>query len=132
MEPHVVLGFDSRLAHRLFASHFGEHNVTVEAHGNSLAAAAFCKGLRRPISLLHSWTPTKKVATDFARRSASRWSSSPIHPVFGARVSPGWSPTSASAPPIPPTGARSRGDRLRTRSPGCRPRGTLLATSPEC
>jgi SAM-dependent methyltransferase len=38
-------GFDSRLARRLFASHFGEHNVTVEAHGNSLAAAAFLQGL---------------------------------------------------------------------------------------
>jgi SAM-dependent methyltransferase len=38
-------GFDSRLARRLFAAHFGEHNVTVEAHGNSLAAAAFLQGL---------------------------------------------------------------------------------------
>jgi len=38
-------GFHSLLAHRLFASHFGEHNVTVEAHGNSLAAAAFLQGL---------------------------------------------------------------------------------------
>jgi SAM-dependent methyltransferase len=38
-------GFDSRLAHRLFASRFGEQNVTVEAHGNSLAAAAFLHGL---------------------------------------------------------------------------------------
>jgi SAM-dependent methyltransferase len=38
-------GIDSRLAHRLFASRFGEHNVTVEAHGNSLAAAAFLQGL---------------------------------------------------------------------------------------
>lgn len=38
-------GFDSRLARRLFASRFGEHNVTVEAHGNSLAAVAFLQGL---------------------------------------------------------------------------------------
>jgi SAM-dependent methyltransferase len=38
-------GFDSLLAHRLFASHFGEQNVTVEAQGNSLAAAAFLQGL---------------------------------------------------------------------------------------
>jgi SAM-dependent methyltransferase len=38
-------GFDSRLARRLFASRFGEHNVTVEAHGNSLASAAFLQGL---------------------------------------------------------------------------------------
>jgi SAM-dependent methyltransferase len=38
-------GFDSRLASRLFASHFGEHNVSVEAYGNSLAAAAFLQGL---------------------------------------------------------------------------------------
>jgi SAM-dependent methyltransferase len=38
-------GFDSLLARRLFASHFGEHNVTVEAQGNSLAAAAFLQGL---------------------------------------------------------------------------------------
>ena len=38
-------GFDSRLARRLFANRFGEHNVTVEAHGNSLAAAAFLQGL---------------------------------------------------------------------------------------
>ena len=38
-------GFDSRLARRLFATCFGEHNVTVEAHGNSLAAAAFLQGL---------------------------------------------------------------------------------------
>jgi SAM-dependent methyltransferase len=38
-------GFDSRLAHRLFASRFGQHNVTVAAHGNSLAAAAFLQGL---------------------------------------------------------------------------------------
>jgi SAM-dependent methyltransferase len=38
-------GFDSRLARRLFASRFGEHNVSVEAHGNSLAAAAFLQGL---------------------------------------------------------------------------------------
>jgi hypothetical protein len=30
---------------RLFASRFGEENVTVEAHGNSLAAAAFLQGL---------------------------------------------------------------------------------------
>jgi SAM-dependent methyltransferase len=37
--------FDSRLASRLFASHFGEHNVSVEAHGNSLAATAFLQGL---------------------------------------------------------------------------------------
>jgi hypothetical protein len=33
------------LAGRLFASHFGEQNITVEAHGNSLAAAAFLQGL---------------------------------------------------------------------------------------
>lgn len=38
-------GIDSRLANRLFASRFGEHNVTVEAHGNPLAAAAFLHGL---------------------------------------------------------------------------------------
>jgi SAM-dependent methyltransferase len=38
-------GFDSRLARRLFASRFGEHNVTVEAHGNSLTAVAFLPGL---------------------------------------------------------------------------------------
>jgi SAM-dependent methyltransferase len=38
-------GFDARLARRLFASRFGEHNVTVEVHGNSLAAAAFLQGL---------------------------------------------------------------------------------------
>jgi SAM-dependent methyltransferase len=37
--------FDSRLARRLFASLFGEQNVAVEAHGNSLAAAAFLHGL---------------------------------------------------------------------------------------
>ena len=37
--------FDSRLARRLFAFHFGDHSVTVEAHGNSLAAAAFLQGL---------------------------------------------------------------------------------------
>jgi SAM-dependent methyltransferase len=37
--------FDSRIARRLFASHFGEQNVAVEAHGNSLAAAAFLHGL---------------------------------------------------------------------------------------
>jgi SAM-dependent methyltransferase len=36
---------DSRLARQLFASHFGDHNITVEAHGNSLAAAAFLQGL---------------------------------------------------------------------------------------
>jgi SAM-dependent methyltransferase len=36
---------DSRLARRLFASRFGERNVTVETHGNSLAAAAFLHGL---------------------------------------------------------------------------------------
>jgi SAM-dependent methyltransferase len=35
----------SWLARRLFASRFGERNVTVEAHGNSLAAAAFLQGL---------------------------------------------------------------------------------------
>jgi SAM-dependent methyltransferase len=35
----------SRLARQLFASRFGEGNVTVEAHGNSLAAAAFLQGL---------------------------------------------------------------------------------------
>ena len=38
-------GLGSRLAHRLFASCFGERNVSVEAHGNSLAAAAFLQGL---------------------------------------------------------------------------------------
>jgi SAM-dependent methyltransferase len=38
-------GFDSLLARRLFASHFGDHKVSVEAHGNSLAAAAFLQGL---------------------------------------------------------------------------------------
>jgi SAM-dependent methyltransferase len=38
-------GFDSRLAHLLFASRFGERNVSVEAHGNSLAATAFLHGL---------------------------------------------------------------------------------------
>jgi SAM-dependent methyltransferase len=38
-------GFGSRLARRLFVPRFGEHNVTVEAHGNSLAAAAFLHGL---------------------------------------------------------------------------------------
>jgi SAM-dependent methyltransferase len=37
--------FDSRLAHQLFASRFGEQNVAIEAHGNSLAAAAFLHGL---------------------------------------------------------------------------------------
>jgi SAM-dependent methyltransferase len=37
--------FDSRLARRLFAAHFFEDDVTVEAHGNSLAAAAFLQGL---------------------------------------------------------------------------------------
>jgi SAM-dependent methyltransferase len=37
--------FDSQLARCLFASHFGGHNVSVEAHGNSLAAAAFLQGL---------------------------------------------------------------------------------------
>jgi SAM-dependent methyltransferase len=35
----------SRLARQLFASHFDDGNVTVEAHGNSLAAAAFLQGL---------------------------------------------------------------------------------------
>jgi SAM-dependent methyltransferase len=38
-------GFDSRQARQLFASHFGDHSVSVEAHGNSLAAAAFLQGL---------------------------------------------------------------------------------------
>ena len=38
-------GLGSRLSRRLFASRFGERNVTVEAHGNSLAAAAFLHGL---------------------------------------------------------------------------------------
>jgi SAM-dependent methyltransferase len=38
-------GLGSRLARRLFASRFGQGNVTVEAHGNSLAAAAFLQGL---------------------------------------------------------------------------------------
>lgn len=38
-------GLGSRLARRLFASRFGERNLTVEAHGNSLAAAAFLQGL---------------------------------------------------------------------------------------
>jgi SAM-dependent methyltransferase len=37
--------FDSTLARRLFAARFGEDNVTVEAHGNSVAAAAFLQGL---------------------------------------------------------------------------------------
>jgi SAM-dependent methyltransferase len=37
--------FDSRLARHLFASHFGDHSVSVEAHGNSLAAAAFLHGM---------------------------------------------------------------------------------------
>ena len=37
--------FDSRLAGRLFAFHFGDRGVTAEAHGNSLAAAAFLQGL---------------------------------------------------------------------------------------
>jgi SAM-dependent methyltransferase len=37
--------FDSRLAHQLFASHFSDQSVTVEAHGNSVAAAAFLQGL---------------------------------------------------------------------------------------
>jgi SAM-dependent methyltransferase len=37
--------FDSRMARRLFASHFGDHSVTVESHGNSLAAVAFLHGL---------------------------------------------------------------------------------------
>ena len=63
MEPHVVLGFDSRLARRLFASHFGEHNVAVEAHGNSLAAAAFLQGLATADLAPDSWTPTKRVAS---------------------------------------------------------------------
>ena len=38
-------GLGSRLARWLFASHFGPRNVTVEAHGNALAAAAFLQGL---------------------------------------------------------------------------------------
>lgn len=38
-------GFDSQLAHLLFASRFGEQNVSVEGHGNSLAATAFLHGL---------------------------------------------------------------------------------------
>ena len=37
--------FDSRLVRQLFASRFGEQNVAVEAHGNSLAATAFLHGL---------------------------------------------------------------------------------------
>jgi SAM-dependent methyltransferase len=37
--------FDSRLVRRLFAPRFGEQNVTVAAHGNSLAAAAFLQGI---------------------------------------------------------------------------------------
>jgi SAM-dependent methyltransferase len=37
--------FDSHLARRLFESRFGEQNVSVEALGNSLAAAAFLHGL---------------------------------------------------------------------------------------
>jgi SAM-dependent methyltransferase len=37
--------FDSRMARRLFASHFGDHSITVESYGNSLAAAAFLHGL---------------------------------------------------------------------------------------
>ena len=36
--------FDSRLVRQLFASRFGEQNVAVEAHGNSLAATAFLLG----------------------------------------------------------------------------------------
>src|SRR5215218_6483228 len=36
---------DSRMARRLFASHFGDQSITVESHGNSLAAAAFLHGL---------------------------------------------------------------------------------------
>jgi SAM-dependent methyltransferase len=35
----------SRLARQLFASRFGDGNVSVETHGNSLAAAAFLQGL---------------------------------------------------------------------------------------
>jgi SAM-dependent methyltransferase len=38
-------GLGSRLAHRLFASRFGKENVSIEASGNSLAAAAFLQGL---------------------------------------------------------------------------------------
>ena len=38
-------GFDSRLVRELFACRFGENNVAVEAHGNSLATAAFLQGL---------------------------------------------------------------------------------------
>jgi SAM-dependent methyltransferase len=38
-------GLSSRFARCLFASRFGERNVTVGAHGNSLAAAAFLQGL---------------------------------------------------------------------------------------
>jgi hypothetical protein len=50
VEPHLVVGLGSRLAGRLFASRFGQRNVTVEAYGNSLAAAAFLQGSRRPSS----------------------------------------------------------------------------------
>jgi SAM-dependent methyltransferase len=38
-------GLGSRLAGRLFTSRFGERSVTVDAYGNSLAAAAFLQGL---------------------------------------------------------------------------------------
>jgi SAM-dependent methyltransferase len=37
--------FDSRLARQFFASHFGDQSVSVKAHGNPLAAAAFLQGL---------------------------------------------------------------------------------------
>jgi SAM-dependent methyltransferase len=38
-------GLGSRLARGLFASRFGERNVTVDFYGNSLAAAAFLQGI---------------------------------------------------------------------------------------
>jgi hypothetical protein len=56
-------GFDSRLAHRLFANCFGEHNVTVEAHGNSLTAVAFLQGSRRLSSPPRSSTPRRRAAS---------------------------------------------------------------------
>ena len=45
MEPHLVLGFRLAPGAPALRNSFGEHNVTVEAHGNSLAAAAFLQGL---------------------------------------------------------------------------------------
>jgi len=40
--------FDSRLARQLFAIQFGDQGVTVQTHGNSLAAASFLQGLATP------------------------------------------------------------------------------------